>query len=152
VFLDEIGDMPLDMQAKLLRVLQDGELRPVGANETVKVDVRVLGATNKDLVAMTRAGTFREDLYFRLNVIRIELPPLREREGDVEFLVRALLRRQAEKVGREVRLSPEARAALVAWTWPGNVRELENELLRAVAMSSGTIEVVDLSDGVAGRK
>ena len=153
VFLDEIGDMPVDMQAKLLRVLQDGELRPVGASKTLHVDVRVLAATNKDLRAMVAAGEFREDLYFRLDVITIELPPLRAREGDVALLVDHLLPEIAARSGREnVRLDDEARAALCAWKWPGNVRELDNELQRAVALSSGTIGLADLSDMAAGRR
>ncbi|MEL6906812.1 MAG: sigma-54 dependent transcriptional regulator [Planctomycetota bacterium] len=150
VFLDEIGDMPLPMQAKLLRVLQDGEVRPVGANRSRRVDVRVVAATHRDLVAASRDGAFREDLLFRLNVITVHLPPLRERAGDVARLVRALLPRIADDVGREATISPDALAALEAWSWPGNVRELENELQRAVALSSGCIEPADLSPRVAG--
>lgn len=145
VFLDEIGDMPLPMQAKLLRVLQDGEVRPVGANTSSKVDVRIVAATHRDLVQAVADGAFREDLLFRLNVITIHLPPLREREGDVRRLVHGLLPRIAEEVGREARISENALNALGRWSWPGNVRELENELRRAVALSDGTIEEVDLS-------
>ena len=148
VFLDEIGDMPLEMQSKLLRVLQDGEVRPVGSNKTLKVDVRVVAASNKDLSAMCGEGTFREDLYFRLNVITVHLPPLREREGDVAHLVRYLLKTLREEMGRAAELSPEALEALQAWRWPGNVRELENELRRAVALSSGSIGLEDLSPSV----
>jgi transcriptional regulator with GAF, ATPase, and Fis domain len=148
VFLDEIGDMPLEMQAKLLRVLQDGELRPVGGNKTIKVDVRVVAATNKDLVVMCREGTFREDLYFRLNVITILLPPLRERTGDVAHLVRFYLQRIGEEMGREASVTDEAMAALEDWRWPGNVRELENELRRAVALTTGFIGLEDLSRNV----
>jgi len=148
VFLDEIGDMPLEMQAKLLRVLQDGEVRPVGGNKTIKVDVRVVAATNKDLAAMCREGTFREDLYFRLNVITLQLPPLRERTGDVAHLVRFFLERIGEEMGREASLTPEALAVLEAWSWPGNVRQLENELRRAVALTTGTIGPEDLSPNV----
>jgi transcriptional regulator with GAF, ATPase, and Fis domain len=151
VFLDEIGDMPLEMQAKLLRVLQDGEVRPVGSNESRAVDVRVIAATNKDLVAMCKRGEFREDLYFRLNVITIELPPLRERKGDVRLIARWLLGKISEEMGRRARLSEEALLALEGWRWPGNVRELENEIRRAMALGGpgadgeGTLGPEDLS-------
>ena len=145
VFLDEIGDMPPGMQAKLLRVLQDGEVRPVGANTPSRVDVRVLAATNKDLRAMCGEGTFREDLYFRLNVITIELPPLREREGDAVHLTHFFLKTVCDEMGRPARFTDEALAAMAAWRWPGNVRELENEVRRAVALGGETIDVVDLS-------
>ncbi len=150
VFLDEIGDMPLEMQAKLLRVLQDGEVRPVGSNKTRHVDVRVVAATNKDLQAECRAGRFREDLYFRLAVITLQLPPLRERAGDVRHLARFFLGRAIVETGRPVALSEEALAALEAWRWPGNVRELENELRRAAALCDGTILRDDLSPRVLG--
>lgn len=145
VFLDEIGDMPLDMQAKLLRVLQEGEIRPVGSNETKKVDVRVVAATNKDLEAGCRDGTFREDLYFRLNVVTIELPALRERGRDIEYLSRFLLAGLSSELGRELHLTPEALEALLRYPWPGNVRELENELKRAAVLSDGTIGTESLS-------
>lgn len=145
VFLDEIGDMPLPMQAKLLRVLQDGEVRPVGSNTSRRVDVRIVAATHKDLVQAVKDGSFREDLLFRLNVITIHLPPLRDREGDVERLALGLLPGIAAEVGRDAALSVEALAALAKWSWPGNVRELENELRRAVALSEGRIEAADLS-------
>ncbi len=148
VFLDEIGDMPVEMQAKLLRVLQEGEVRAVGSNTTTPVDVRVVAATHRDLVAMCKEGTFREDLYFRLNVVTIELPPLRERPGDVALLARHLLGPIGEELGREVGVSDEALAALEAWSWPGNVRELENELRRAAVFCDGTIRRDDLSERV----
>jgi len=151
VFLDEIGDMPMSMQPKLLRVLQEGEVRPVGANKAVKVDVRIVAATNKDLRAMVRAGTFREDLYFRLNVITIQLPPLRERPGDIRHLVRFFLDRMQAEMGRTTTITADALARLEAWRWPGNVRELENEMRRAVALSDGTIDVADLSPQVRGK-
>ncbi len=144
VFLDEIGDMPLTMQSKLLRVLQEGEVRPVGSNKTQKVDVRVVAATNKDLQAMVRAKTFREDLYFRLNVVSIRLPPLRERGKDVRLLARAFAERAEAEVGRKLELSAEALDALERWTWPGNVRELENVLRRAAVFARGAIAVADL--------
>lgn len=149
VFLDEIGDMPLEMQAKLLRVLQEGEVRPVGSNKTQKVDVRVVAATNKDLEAGCREGTFREDLFFRLNVVTIVLPPLRERQGDVEHLVRFLLAGLETRLGRELTVTPEALAALCRYSWPGNVRELENELKRAAVLSDGAIGRDALSAQIA---
>jgi two-component system response regulator AtoC len=144
VFLDEIGDMPLAMQSKLLRVLQEGEVRPVGSNKTQRVDVRVVGASNKDLPTMVRARTFREDLYFRLNVVTIHLPPLRERGGDVRLLALAFAERAQAEVGRRLELTEEALAALERWTWPGNVRELENVLRRAAVFAHGAIGVQDL--------
>jgi transcriptional regulator with GAF, ATPase, and Fis domain len=142
LFLDEIGDMPLEMQSKLLRVLETGELRPVGASQSVRVDVRVVAATHRDLPTMVRERAFREDLYYRLNVVRIVLPPLREREGDVELLARYFLGRFALP---GVELAPEALAALCDHPWPGNVRQLENELRRATALTRGRIERSDLS-------
>jgi transcriptional regulator with GAF, ATPase, and Fis domain len=145
VFLDEIGDMPLEMQAKLLRVLQEGEVRPVGSNRTLAVDVRLVAATHRDLAERCAQGLFREDLYYRLDVVTLLLPPLREREGDVELLARHLVSRAGEELGREVRLSEEALAALRAWRWPGNVRELENELRRAAVFCDGEIRPQDLS-------
>jgi transcriptional regulator with GAF, ATPase, and Fis domain len=150
VFLDEIGDMPLAMQSKLLRVLQEGEVRPVGSNKTQKVDVRVVAATNKDLQAMVRAKMFREDLYFRLNVVTIKLPPLRERGNDVLLLARALVAggargaRAESEAGKTHAISEDALAALARWSWPGNVRELENVLRRAAVFARGTITVADL--------
>jgi two-component system, NtrC family, response regulator AtoC len=145
VFLDEIGDMPLAMQAKLLRVLQEGEVRPVGSNKVVHVDVRIVAASNKDLRAMCRAGTFREDLYFRLAVVTLLLPPLRERKGDIRHLVRFFLERINAEMGREATLDEQTLVLLERWRWPGNVRELENEIRRAVALSNGTIGPADLS-------
>ena len=150
VFLDEIGDMPLAMQAKLLRVLQEGEVRPVGSNKVVHVDVRIVAASNKDLRAMCRAGTFREDLYFRLAVVTLVLPPLRERKGDVRHLVRFFLERINAEMGRSATIDEQALALLERWRWPGNVRELENEIRRAVALSSGTIGPADLSPAIRG--
>ncbi|MEM7515844.1 MAG: sigma 54-interacting transcriptional regulator, partial [Planctomycetota bacterium] len=146
----EIGDMPLDMQSKLLRVLQEGEVRPVGSNKTRKVDVRVVGATNKDLEAMCAEGTFRQDLFYRLNVVAIELPALREREGDVPHLVRFILRSVSAELGRPVEVTPAALEALGRWGWPGNVRELENELRRSAVLAAGAIDLADLSPAIAG--
>ncbi len=148
VFLDEVGDMPLSMQAKLLRVLQDGEVRAVGANTTRKVDVRIIAATHRDLPSAVASGAFREDLMFRLNVVTLHLPPLRDRGDDVRAIARALLPGIAEEVGREASITEEALAALATWSWPGNVRELENELRRAVALSGGVIRPADLSPRV----
>ena len=144
VFLDEIGDMPLAMQSKLLRVLQDGEVRPVGSNVSKKVDVRVVAATNKDLVAMCKTGQFREDLYFRLNVVTITLPPLRERVGDVRHLVRFFLGRIGAELGKPLDVTPEALALMEKWRWPGNVRELENVVRRAAVFAQGAIRPQDL--------
>ena len=131
--------------AKLLRVLQDGEVRPVGSNDARKVDVRIVAATNKDLAAMCAAKEFREDLYFRLNVITIQLPPLREREGDVPHLVNYFAHKVATESGQSApEFTPEAMELFEAWKWPGNVRELENQVRRALALSSGPIGPDDL--------
>jgi len=147
LFLDEIGDMPLDMQSKLLRVLETGELRPVGSSQVVRVDVRIVAATHRDLAAMVQQRQFREDLFYRLNVIRIQLPPLRERTGDIRLLARYFLGTLAAP---GVELAPEALAALEAFSWPGNVRQLENELRRATALTRGQIGLEDLSPEVRG--
>jgi two-component system response regulator HydG len=139
VFLDEIGDLPIDLQAKLLRALQEREIRPVGATERVHIDVRVIAATNRDLQAAIRTGGFRQDLYFRLNVVQITLPPLRERKTDIPLLVTSLLEKFSD-LQRPIRaISDDAMRRLIAYDWPGNVRELENAIERAVALSSGPI-------------
>jgi len=139
VFLDEIGDLPLDLQSKLLRVLQEREIRPVGGIERVRIDLRIIAATNRDLESAARTGAFRQDLYFRLNVVQIKLPPLRERKSDIPLLVNSFL----EKFGdpeRPIRtISEDAMRRLMAYDWPGNVRELENAVERAVALGSGPI-------------
>jgi DNA-binding NtrC family response regulator len=142
IFLDEIGELPLEMQAKLLRFLQEKEVRPVGSNEKVKVDVRIMAATNRDLETDYKKGTFRKDLYFRLNVVTIHLPPLRERRSDIPILANWFLERLAP--GRDASVSSAAMKALLAYDWPGNVRELENCLERAVAL--GDQKLIDLSD------
>lgn len=134
MFLDEIGEMPLPMQAKLLRVLQDGEVRPVGSNKTVQVNVRLVAATNRDLEEACTTGAFREDLYWRLAVVTLRLPLLRERARDVRPLALHLLAGEAESVGTAVFISEAALARLQVFNWPGNVRQLENELKRAVAL------------------
>ncbi|MCL4839327.1 MAG: sigma-54 dependent transcriptional regulator, partial [Thermoanaerobaculia bacterium] len=150
LFLDEIGDLPLGVQGSLLRVLQESEVRRLGESLPRKIDVRLVAATHRDLAAMVRAGSFREDLYFRLKVARVELPPLRERGDDVLLLAETLLARAAGP-GPPVRLSREARARLLAHRWPGNVRELENVLRFAAALAeSGTIQPADLDLGEPG--
>jgi DNA-binding NtrC family response regulator len=146
IFLDEIGDTTLSMQAKLLRVLQDKEISMVGARRTRKVDVRVVAATNKDLLSLVKKGIFREDLYFRLNVITIAVPPLRERGDDILLLIGEFMNKFAKESGRPApRLSDRALQALKDHYWPGNVRELENVIQRLVVMTDGDlIEVADL--------
>ncbi len=140
MFLDEIGDMGPKMQAQLLRTLQDGEVRPVGGTESIRVDVRIVCATNKDLDEEVKAGRFREDLYFRINVVTVRLPPLRERREDVPILVAHFLAKIARRERREqAALSPEALRLLIAYGWPGNVRELENAIDRAVAVAKGNV-------------
>jgi two-component system, NtrC family, response regulator AtoC len=142
IFLDEVGELPVEMQAKLLRVLQEKEVRPVGSNQRVKVDVRVIAATNRDLEAAYKAGTFRKDLYFRLNVVTVHVPPLRERRRDTPQLVNWFLERYAP--GGELHVSSAALKALMRYDWPGNVRELENCVERAVALGNG--QIIDLND------
>ncbi|HMD16472.1 MAG TPA: sigma-54 dependent transcriptional regulator [Terriglobales bacterium] len=147
IFLDEVGELPLEMQAKILRFLQEKEVRPVGSNQKVKVDVRIMAATNRDLDTEYKKGTFRKDLYFRLNVVTISLPPLRERRSDIPILAAFFLERLAP--GRGVQLSGEAMKALLVYDWPGNVRELENCLERAVALGDQrVIEVNDLPPAI----
>ena len=141
LFLDEIGDMGLPLQGKLLRVLQDREIRPVGGTQSARVDVRIITATNKDLERQMAAGAFREDLYYRLNVIPIQIPPLRDRPDDVPALVEAFMRRHAE--GRRRTISPAALKALRARQWKGNARELENVIERALALSDAAELGVD---------
>jgi DNA-binding NtrC family response regulator len=136
VFLDEIGDMSLPLQAKLLRVLQDREFQRVGGSKTVSVNIRIIAATNKDLRQAVRAGQFREDLYFRLNVVTLTLPPLRERSGDVAALAQFFLERHTRDAKRPgMALSAAALDALTCYTWPGNIRELDNVIARAVVLS-----------------
>jgi len=151
IFLDEIGDVPPATQVKLLRVLQEGEIRRVMSNETVKVDVRVIAATNVDLRKAMKAGTFREDLYFRLAVIHLHLPPLRERREDVPLLAQHFLRKWSGRFGKSIdRISPEALALLTAYGWQGNVRELENALEHAAVLCNGTtLEPAHLPPDVA---
>jgi two-component system response regulator AtoC len=142
IFLDEIGELPLEMQAKLLRVLQEKEVRPVGSNEKVNVDVRVIAATNRDLESAYRAGTFRKDLYFRLNVVTVHIPALRERRSDIPMLVHHFLDRYAH--GANMQVTAAAMKSLLQYDWPGNVRELENCVARAVTL--GDREIIDVAD------
>jgi two-component system response regulator AtoC len=149
IFLDEIGELPHEMQAKLLRVLQEKEVRPVGSNDKIKVDVRVIAATNRDLEAEYKEGKFRKDLYFRLNVVTIHLPALRERKSDVPTLVHWFLDRLAPN--RNMQVAPDAMKCLLQYEWPGNVRELENCIERAVALgNSNIVELHDLPPAVSG--
>jgi two-component system response regulator AtoC len=149
IFLDEIGELPMEMQAKLLRVLQEKEVRPVGSNQKVRVDVRVLAATNRDLESAYKAGTFRKDLYFRLNVVTLHLAALRERKSDIPTLVRWFLGRIAPNKGLQV--SNAAMNCLLNYEWPGNVRELENCIERAVALGNEmVIDVDDLPPSIQG--
>src|SRR5450432_4500199 len=142
IFLDEIGELPLELQAKLLRVLQEKEVRPVGSNANVAVNVRVIAATNRDLEAAYRAGTFRKDLYFRLNVVTIRLPSLREHRSDIPQLVHYFLDRYAP--GESIQVTPATMKNFLQYDWPGNVRELENCIARAVAL--GDHHMIDASD------
>jgi serine/threonine-protein kinase PknK len=146
LFLDEIGEMSLAMQTKLLRVLEDGEVRPVGSERPRKVDVRIVAATHRDLSSMVDEGTFRRDLFYRLNVIRIDVPPLRARSGDVEILARHFIAKHARSPA--IRLSRSALDALSAYSWPGNVRQLENELRRALVLTDGVISPEHLSEAI----
>ena len=142
IFLDEIGELPLEMQAKLLRVLQEKEVRPVGSNNNVKVDVRVIAATNRDLEAAYREGTFRKDLFFRLNVVAVHMPPLRERKADIPALVHWFLNKFTPD--QTVQVTHDAMQDMLEYEWPGNVRELENCIERAVAL--GSQNVIDVHD------
>jgi len=147
IFLDEIGELPLEMQAKLLRVLQEKEVRPVGSNSNVTIDVRVIAATNRDLEAAYRDGTFRKDLYFRLNVVTVHLPALRDRRSDIPMLVHHFLDRYA--AGANLQVTSAAMKSLLHYDWPGNVRELENCVARAVTLGDHhTIDVHDLPPAI----
>ena len=149
LFLDEIGEMPVEMQAKLLRALQEREVKPVGATERRQIDVRLIAATNRDLEAAIKSGGFRQDLYFRLNVVQVKLPPLRERKTDIPLLVASFLEKYALPEGPVPEISEEAMRTFMAYDWPGNVRELENAVARAVAhTSSPVIHVGDLPSGL----
>ena len=149
VFLDEVGELPVDLQAKLLRAIQEREIRPVGSTRRIAINVRILAATNRDLEQAVAQGTFRRDLYFRLNVLSLRIPPLRERRQDIPLLAAHFLERLSRASGQERSVSDEAMKALLAYDWPGNVRELENCLERACAFTTGPmIQVADLPSSI----
>jgi transcriptional regulator with PAS, ATPase and Fis domain len=151
IFLDEIGELSMELQAKLLRVLQEKEVRPVGSNQKFKVDVRVIAATNRDLETAYKEGNFRKDLYFRLNVVTLHLPALRDRKSDVPALVHFFLDKFAP--GKMITLTAAAMRCMLDYDWPGNVRELENCIERAVALGSeNTIDLHDLPPAVRSEK
>jgi DNA-binding NtrC family response regulator len=150
LLLDEIAEMPAALQVKLLRALQSGEIRRLGSTQATTIDVRVIAATNRDLATMIAGGSFREDLFYRLNVIEVVLPPLRERREDIPALAEHFIARAAGKLGRDVRLSAEAVERLLRYPWPGNVRELENAIERAAILARGeTVTPEDLPPHVA---
>ncbi|KXG73679.1 Transcriptional regulatory protein ZraR [Thermotalea metallivorans] len=153
IFLDEIGDMPLEMQVKLLRILQEQEFERVGGEETIKCDVRIIAATNRNLLELMEKEQFREDLYYRLNVIPIYLPALKERREDIPLLVRHFIHKICGKIGREiVELSEEAERCFYNYDWPGNIRELENLLERLIVLAEGNrISLEDLPPYIANR-
>jgi two-component system response regulator HydG len=149
VFLDEVGELPVELQAKLLRALQEREIRPVGSTKRVPINVRVVAATNRDLELAVQQGTFRRDLYFRLNVLNLRIPPLRERKQDIPLLIHHFMERINRNSSFHRTVSDEAQQAMIAYDWPGNVRELENCLERAGALSSGpVIHLADLPSSV----
>ena len=151
VFLDEVGELPVDLQAKLLRSIQEREIRPVGSTKRIPINVRILAATNRDLEQAVAQGTFRRDLYFRLNVLSLKIPPLRERRQDIPLLAGHFLERLSRASGHERTLNDSAMKVLLAYDWPGNVRELENCLERACAFSSGPVlQVGDLPSAIHG--
>jgi two-component system, NtrC family, response regulator len=151
LFLDEIGELPLSLQVKMLRFLQEQQIERVGGRESIAVDTRIVAATNMNLMEALELGTFRKDLFYRLSVVPLQVPPLREREEDPVFLAQAFVLRYRDQLNaRVVGLSEEARAAIRAYSWPGNVRELENRIKRAVVMAHGTtLQPVDLELSVA---
>jgi chemotaxis protein methyltransferase CheR len=151
IFLDEVGELPLDLQAKLLRVLEEGEFERVGGSHTIKVDVRVIAATNRNLEEAVRKGDFRSDLYYRLNIFPITLPPLRERKGDITILVTHLVKQLSQKLGKTIEAIPqETMAKLRNYPWPGNVRDLRNVLERAVIVTQGPkLRLIDDLDSQA---
>ncbi len=151
LFLDEIGELPLEAQARLLRVLQEGEVRPLGSVESRKVDVRLVAATHRDLRKLAKEGKFREDLYFRINVVQLTLPPLRERGRDIINIAESLLQRYCTQFGKsQLKLSTDAVDAIMAYSWPGNVRELENAMQRAVILCEDSNEISSLLLSIDG--
>lgn len=150
VFFDEVGEIPLDFQPKLLRFLQEKEFRPVGSGAPKKADVRVIAATNRALEAMVKDGKFREDLYYRLNVLRVDVPPLRERRPDISFLVKHFLETATAAAQRKMWLTAEALSALEQYTWPGNVRQLQNTISKLIALSPpGPVSALDIREAIA---
>ncbi|HEX7602624.1 MAG TPA: sigma 54-interacting transcriptional regulator, partial [Polyangiaceae bacterium] len=144
-FLDEIGELPLNLQVKLLRVLQEEHIRRLGDTRDIQVDVRIIAATHRDLAAEVKAGRFREDLYYRINVLPLHIPPLRDRREDIGLLIDHFLARNNARLGMQIRgLSSEARKLLQEYAWPGNVRELENTIERAMVLCDG--EILDAQD------
>jgi DNA-binding NtrC family response regulator len=139
LFLDEIGDLPVDLQAKLLRALEEKEVRPVGSTDRISISVRVIAATNRDLEAAVRQGNFRQDLFFRLNVVPIKMPPLRDRKGDIPLLVNSFLEKFGDADSPSRTVSQDAMTRLMAYDWPGNVRELENAIERAMTLATGPV-------------
>jgi two-component system response regulator HydG len=153
LFLDEVGELPLDLQSKLLRAIQEREVRPVGSTKSVPINVRVLAATNRDLEQAVGQGQFRRDLYFRLNVLTLRIPPLRARRQDIRLLVARFLEREGKQSKRIYDISDDALATMMAYDWPGNVRELENCIEQCCALNSGPIvHVTDLPSSVTGRE
>ncbi len=149
VFLDEVGELPVDLQAKLLRAIQEKEIRPVGSTRRITINVRILAATNRDLEQAVSQGTFRRDLYFRLNVLSLKIPPLRDRRQDIPLLAEYFLERVIRSAGHERTIADDAMKAMLAYDWPGNVRELENCLERACALTTGPmIHVGDLPTSI----
>jgi len=147
LFLDEIGELPLEAQARLLRVLQEGEIRRVGSTQSRQVDVRLIAATHRNLKALSRTGQFREDLYYRLNVVQLKLPPLRDREDDILGLAEMLLEKASKKLGQEdIKFSPDAMKAIKEYQWPGNVRELENAIERGTILCDHKMITAELLD------
>jgi two-component system response regulator HydG len=158
LFLDEIGDMSPSTQAKILRVLQEHEFERLGGTRTLRVDVRLVAATNRDLAGMVQSGLFREDLYYRLNVVSIEMPPLRERKDDIVPLANTFIRRFAGELKKKIEgLDPDAQKLLIRYNWPGNIRELENTIERAMlltegrAIGSADLRLGEVSMGAGGR-
>ena len=152
IFLDEIGDMPLSLQAKILRVLQEKEIEPLGSEKVIRVNVRIIAATNKDLMSLVSEGEFREDLYYRLSVIPIHIPPLRDRQEDIPLLAQHFLDLYNEKYGKKLRISPDAMEVLMEYHWPGNIRELENTIERMVVMTDRTIRAMDLPPHILAQR
>ncbi|MGC8852792.1 MAG: sigma-54 interaction domain-containing protein, partial [Hydrogenobacter sp.] len=144
VFLDEIGDMPLSLQPKILRVLQDKEIEKLGSERSIKVDVRIISATNKDLWSLVQKGSFREDLYYRLSVVPIHIPPLRERKEDIPVLIDHFLNLFNQRYNKNVRIDAKALEIMMEYPWPGNIRELENTIERLVILKDGIIREKDL--------